>query len=99
MDSPLVPPSCIPRSSRFEPAHIPLERGGACVGGCPRLERAGVRGDEHGGSGRRKMNPTSTIDGVDDGFQTPLPRTMITLDLNACDPDYKKKNSMILIIY
>ena len=45
------------------------------------------------------MNPTSTADAVDDGFKSPLPRTMITLNLNACDPDYKNKNSMILIIY
>ena len=32
-------------------------------------EQAGVRGDEHGGGGRREMNPTSTVDAVDDGFK------------------------------
>ena len=32
-------------------------------------ERAGVTGGEHGGRGRRKMNPTSTVDAVDDGFK------------------------------
>ena len=32
-------------------------------------EPAGVMGKERGGSERRKMNPTSTVDAVDDGFK------------------------------
>jgi len=31
--------------------------------------RAGVIGKEGGGNGKRKMNPTSTVDAVDDGFK------------------------------
>ena len=47
-----VPPllflSLIPPSSKVEMAHIPLERGGARVGGWPRLGRAGTMGGEGG---------------------------------------------------
>ena len=32
-------------------------------------ERAGAMGGEGGGSGRRDMNPTSTVAAVDDGFK------------------------------
>ena len=62
-DAPPGPPTCwvppllffspIPPSSEVEMAHIPLERGGARVGGWPRLGRAGTMGGEGGGSGRR----------------------------------------------
>jgi len=50
-------------------AHIPLGRGGAHVGGWPRLGRSGTMGGEGGGSGRREMSPTSTVDAVDEGFK------------------------------
>ena len=51
-------------------AHIPLERGGARVGGWPRLGRAGTMGGEDGsGHGRGEINLPSTVDAVDDGFK------------------------------
>jgi len=46
------------------------------------------------GSGRRKMNPTSTVDAVDDGFKL-CSHTQSVLNLTTCQPNYKNKNSIL----
>ena len=56
------------KRDRNGPTSLRGGEGHPCVGG-PGWERAGAMSDEEGGSGRGKMKPTSTVDGVDDGFK------------------------------
>ena len=48
-------------------------------------------GDEGGGSGKRKVNPTSTVDAVDDGFKLRPHAPQLRLILMLVSPIIKIK--------